>query len=281
MSEVCERELPRIRGVVHEAHTRAHLRIRQFEPVAPERVEWLEHVWSVHWDLPPGAVHVQRTVPFPAFNLVADRSRGCALFGCSSHSFDYRLAGKGQVIGFRLRPGAQGAFWPGEAAGLTDGLVPARDLAARGLAASLAALAEGEVGSAAISRVLGELMRAAHPLAGGARDAGRMVAHVAKTPGMLRVGDLAAHFAISERSLQRLFARHVGLSPKQVIDRFRIHQALGALQAGSAGSLSALALRLEYFDQAHFTNSFRRMTGFSPEEYSLQDAIPPADPRRV
>jgi AraC-like DNA-binding protein len=56
------------------------------------------------------------------------------------------------------------------------------------------------------------------------------------TPGT-RVGDVAASFALTPRTLQRIFARHVGASPKQVLQRLRRQRAVDQISEGSAPRL--------------------------------------------
>jgi AraC-like DNA-binding protein len=89
-----------------------------------------------------------------------------------------------------------------------------------------------------------------------------------------RVGaSLLTISGLNPRRLQRLFRKHVGASPKWVIQRYRLHKAIARVQAGIAFSWKALALELGYFDQVHFVRDFRHMVGMSPGEYekSLAD----------
>jgi transcriptional regulator GlxA family with amidase domain len=90
---------------------------------------------------------------------------------------------------------------------------------------------------------------------------------VESTPGLTQVEELAATAGISVRSLQQLFSEYVGVSPKWVIRRFRLHEAADRLAQGADIDLAALAQGLGYFDQAHFTSDFRRLVGKSPGRY--------------
>ena len=58
---------------------------------------------------------------------------------------------------------------------------------------------------------------------------------------------------------------YVGASSRWVIKRYRVYEAPASMeaQAGWAG----LAQDLGYFDQAHFTNDFKKFVGCSPGEY--------------
>jgi len=70
------------------------------------------------------------------------------------------------------------------------------------------------------------------------------------------------------RALQRLFSDYVGASPKWVINRYRLHEAIARVQAGHPVAWAALAQDLGYFDQAHFIADFRRLVGVTPAEYA-------------
>jgi AraC-like DNA-binding protein len=94
-----------------------------------------------------------------------------------------------------------------------------------------------------------------------------MLRAVESTPGLTQVAELAAHAHMSVRSLQQLFSEYVGVSPKWVIRRFRLHEAADRLAQGDEVDLAALAQGLGYFDQAHFTSDFRRLVGKSPGRY--------------
>jgi AraC-like DNA-binding protein len=80
------------------------------------------------------------------------------------------------------------------------------------------------------------------------------------------VAEIARRFAVAPRTLQRLFAAHVGASPKRVLQRFRHQRATDRLAAGdeAAPALARLAAELGYFDQAHFMRDFRAATGRLP-----------------
>ena len=103
-----------------------------------------------------------------------------------------------------------------------------------------------------------------------ADQAADIVATVAASPGIMRVGKLAADAGLSVRALQRLFAEYVGIGPKWVIRRYRLHEVTERLAAGTGTEIdwAALAAELGYADQAHFVRDFRAMFGESPTWYA-------------
>ena len=84
---------------------------------------------------------------------------------------------------------------------------------------------------------------------------------------LVRVARVEERCGISTRALQRLFQRYVGVSPKWVLARYRIHDAVTDLDAGYSGTLADLAARYGWFDQAHFTREFTDLVGVPPSAY--------------
>src|SRR5262249_38669662 len=84
-----------------------------------------------------------------------------------------------------------------------------------------------------------------------------IVEYVEGDPEVHRVGQVCDKFAITERTLQRLTARRIGLSPKWLIQRRRLHEAAERLAGTDRPDLARVAADLGYADQAHFGRDFR------------------------
>ncbi len=85
---------------------------------------------------------------------------------------------------------------------------------------------------------------------------------------MARVEHLAREFGIGARRLQRLFGDYVGVSPKWILQRYRLHEAAERIAAGGATDWAAMALDLGYSDQAHLIRDFKKLVGQPPGEYA-------------
>lgn len=85
---------------------------------------------------------------------------------------------------------------------------------------------------------------------------------------IVKVEDIVNRFSIPTRQLQLLFRQYVGISPKWIIQRFRLHEAVEKMNHGDIPDWSKLALDLGYYDQAHFIKDFKSIIGKSPEEYT-------------
>jgi AraC-like DNA-binding protein len=185
--------------------------------------------------------------------------------------FDIDLAARGRVIGLKFLPGGFGAVTGQDLSALRDRVVDLADVFGREPAGALVAAVLGtgdDVGRAALIESF-MLQR----LPGPDPDyelVVEIVAAMLADRGLVRVAEAAGQFAISVRSLQRLFRRYVGVGPKWVLSRYRLHDAVTAIDAGWAGDLAGLAASLGWFDQAHFGREFSALVGCPPAEYQAR-----------
>ncbi len=103
----------------------------------------------------------------------------------------------------------------------------------------------------------------------------QLVELVFEDPAILTVDQLAAKACMSVRSLQRLFKEYVGVPPKWVIRRYRLHELVERLHSGQTFDGAKLALDLGYADQAHLINDFRHFIGYTPTAYRKLVTISP------
>lgn len=97
--------------------------------------------------------------------------------------------------------------------------------------------------------------------------ANKMLSLVAERREIVNVIQLADALGLSVRSLQRLCAEYVGLSPLTVIRRYRLQEAAQRLRENPEISITQIAAELEYADHAHLTKDFRQVLGFTPSAY--------------
>ncbi len=268
------------RGLVDPAAARRGFELVRVPPV-PDLADLVERHWVVRWDLPPGETFTQVLVPHPVANVVAEES-GYAAHGTPTGLFERTLVGKGAVVGTKLRPGAFRVLLGHPDAVRPGAYVPASTFlgpAAVPTGATARALAEAgrdEDAARAVEPLLRE--RAARTrTARSARDLDRIGGALAALVGgrlgpAAGVTDLADVVGTSPRSLQRLFASYVGVSPKWVLQRHRVHLAADLLAVDPGRDLAALATAVGYYDQAHLGVDFARVTGSTPGAYARRCA---------
>ena len=94
---------------------------------------------------------------------------------------------------------------------------------------------------------------------------------------IVTVAGLAADLHVSQRTLQRLSATYVGLSPGMLIRRRRVQDGARRLREQPDLSLTDLAHELGYADHAHLTHDWRTVLGITPAGYR-RDTAPDGPP---
>jgi AraC-like DNA-binding protein len=81
------------------------------------------------------------------------------------------------------------------------------------------------------------------------------------------VQDFAAEIGLSTRQLHRQYQNRFGISPKTYFSILRFIHAKNLLSTCLDMELSEIALKSNYYDQAHFIKEFKRFSGFTPSVY--------------
>ena len=90
---------------------------------------------------------------------------------------------------------------------------------------------------------------------------------IRKSAGLIAISELEERTGYSRRYLEMLFKNHVGITPKTLAGIVRF-QKLYRKWAGAEPYESIIEEIYEsYYDQAHFTKEFKRMTGFAPRQF--------------
>ncbi|MFI1004056.1 DUF6597 domain-containing transcriptional factor [Streptomyces galbus] len=274
------------RGIVDAAELFARVRFRRREPAEALR-PYLEHYWLIDWDLPqPYTSHV---VPHPSVNIVFQRFEGRAPFaevsGVGLELFTQQLQGRGRVCGIQFRPGGFRPFFPDRPVSDWTGLrvrfpeapagpvtqatptTPALHLTQtpQDRVAAVLDPPEEDARVAALDAFLLSLDPRPDPQADLAMS---LVERIRTDRGIRRVADFARSESLSVRLLQRLFSAYVGVGPKWVILRYRIHEALERAETERAVDWAALAADLGYADQAHLVRDFTATVGVPPTAYA-------------
>jgi AraC-like DNA-binding protein len=72
---------------------------------------------------------------------------------------------------------------------------------------------------------------------------------------------------LSERSLERYFKQHIGVSPKLYARINRFQSAMENIRQTQFDKLTNIAYQNDYFDQSHFIREFKEFAGTSPKHY--------------
>ena len=249
---------PDHRGILNPDAGFEHFRLDRRDP-AVDLTPFVERHWVVEWDLRGREPYTAEVLPHPSFHLVVE-DEGTFLYGVGADRFQRRLEGSGRAVGVKFLPGGCQPFLGAPAWTMTNRSVPA----GQAFGAEVPVHADADAQITATEAFLRERLPAPDP---NVAFIGEAIATMVAQPS-LTVEDLASRHGVSMRKLQRVFRRYVGVSPKWVLQRFRLHEAAERVDALGATDAAATAFELGYFDQAHFINDFRAGIGRSPGRYA-------------
>lgn len=232
----------------------------------------IDHHWIVSWDLRGRDAYRSEVMAHPAVHLVFEPHRA-AVFGVPRRRYVRTLADQGWAVGTKFLPGGFAAFTDRPVRELTDQVVALGAVfGAEGetLEREAGARPEPEEKLALLHRFLrARLPESPDPNAALVQA---VVADMRAAEPGARVGEIAERHHVSTRTLQRLFGDYVGVSPKWVLQRYRLHEAIEQLAGREGIDWTRFALDLGYFDHAHFIRDFRAVVGRLPSQYAAEAA---------
>ena len=237
----------------------------------------LQRFWIPIWSVPPGREAPQKVLQYPVCLIVisADYAR---FYGVTSGLSTTTLTGDGWAVGLMCAPAAGFLIAKEPVAAYTDRFVDATDvlgadgerLVDRVRAAMLPDPGTTDAHRAAME-AYGDALRRFLPVDPEGELVNRLVAFVEMRGDVTRVAQVCDEFHLSERALQRLVHRRLGLTPKWLIQRRRLQEAAERLRSHST-TLGELASVLGYADQPHFIRDFSRITSMTPGEFAALHA---------
>ena len=264
----------RAHGVLRPGETAQVAGLRRDHHVAPELQPFVERYWSVHWDLTGRVPFRSEVLSHPSVNVSVESGTdprfghelpAVLVHGVVTRRFVVDLVGAGRVTAVKFHPGGFSAF---------TGARPVRNGVTL-LGAELGVAADAllrdvlaEDDDEGRARVLDAALAPHAPAPPAAYlELLDLLEGMAADRGLVRVDQVARVAGMSIRSVQRLFASYVGVSPKAVLARYRLQDAAAAIDAGEVDDLASLATSLGWFDHAHFSRDFRAVVGMPPSAY--------------
>ena len=83
----------------------------------------------------------------------------------------------------------------------------------------------------------------------------------------ISIKEICQQHNISRKHLNFLFGEYLGISPKMLSSLNRFQSILYTISRSMPEKLTSIAYELDFFDQAHFNNNFKRFTGLKPNDY--------------
>ncbi|MDF0532212.1 helix-turn-helix domain-containing protein [Tsukamurella sp. 8F] len=262
---------PPAAGILRPENAGALFELRTAPP--PARLgRYVDLFWSVHWSLRAPQQQPSQVISYPVVHVTAETGPDRyghempaeLVHGVVTRRFDITLSESGYCYGIRFSPGGFTAITGRPAHPLTD-RVERLD------APELAAVHEDPSPGAALEHLVAAVDSLHTTDDDGPLDMVATLERDIRENAVTTVADAAARHGLSERTVQRLLRTHVGVGARWMIRRCRLHDALTELHENGDVRLADLAVRLGWYDQAHFTRDFTTAVGISPHAYVARD----------
>ncbi len=242
---------------------------------SPDLTDLVRRFWVPTWSVPPGTSAPQRVLQYPVCLIVVtgDYSR---FYGPTSGLSETELTGDGWAIGTMLAPAAGSVITGGPVAEWTDrhdDLSVVAGSRGRALTEDIRTLMAADPHDPSAQHEATDLVEAwIRPLLPADDDGmliNAIVEFVENDSTVTSVTQICDRFHVTERTLQRLTQRRLGLTPKWLIQRRRLHEAAERLR-GPDTTLAMIAAELGYADEAHLVRDFRTVTGMTPGQFAAR-----------
>jgi AraC-like DNA-binding protein len=97
-----------------------------------------------------------------------------------------------------------------------------------------------------------------------------------KNQSPVSIEAVCREYNVSRKHLNYLFKEYLGISPKMLSSLNRFQKMLQAIGRSGRDKLTNIAYELDFFDQAHFNNNFKKFTGLKPNEYARNLELTPS-----
>lgn len=256
----------RYKGILDPIQATTCFQLRQYLP-SPELAPFIEHHWTIRWDLRGQSSYVFKFMPHSSINFSITTHRAW-IIGLTDGVYAYEMKGTGSYVGTIFKPGGFYTFWKKNLSTITGReieatkIFPEADVAFR---YSLLGLESDETMIANVELLL--LSRKPH--VDPNLELVTSIFKAIKTDKYLRtVGEIVEQFAISERSLQYIFKKYVGIGLKSMLTRNRLMDAAELAAQIEEPDWASVAADLGYSHQSHFINDFKKLVGKAPEQYA-------------
>lgn len=173
------------------------------------------------------------------------------IFGQKTRSVEYIFEENSQIYGCKLAPTALNHLFGISAHEITDSFVNL-DLILPGMDRIKEHL------------ILGELSPELHIQEEKTPIIDLLLDYIHQTKGLASIQELSTQFNIGYKKMERLFKKHVGITPKLYARIIRFNQTLKLREEKK--TLTSLAYESGFFDQNHFIKEIKRFTQKAPSE---------------
>lgn len=178
--------------------------------------------------------------------------------------------GASGMVGIKFKPATLAHLFGLEMSDYTDQVVPLNSVAGKALTGITQQLLD-PISSDEMSKLIDqELSLLITPGNNEILKVDNCLSLIFSRKGNVEVAELCDGISVTERQLQRLFNRYVGLAPKFYCRVVRFSHIFGLMEQHDS-SWVEIALESGYYDQSHFIRNFKAFTGEDPSAYLFEE----------
>lgn len=260
------RMLEKSKGILNEKVSAQNFHLARYLP-SPDLSFFIEHYWTIHWDLRGQTPYLSQNLPQPNVNISFEPG-GARVVGVINSKFTYLVEGKGHVFGIKFRNGGFYPFVKTPITKFTDASIPFVEVFGEKYQPLVDKMRSLEDDEDALECAEDFLCSCLPNRDDNVTLISDVIEQIINDRTITKVDDIVERMKINKRTLQRLFSLYVGTTPKWVIKRYRLVEAAEQLGNGEETDYAKMALELGYFDQAHFIKDFKALVGKTPIEYA-------------
>ena len=243
---------------------------------------YIKRYWAIDNTLEKGETCIQRIIPTGLTELLmyftprpkiltGDKrlSDNVALYGHQNDFYDMELAGNLSVFSIVFQPQGLMQFFKFPLHEICNQNVPLKHLigqAGRDLEEKMGEAATFHQRVSIAETYLWDLLRSNFSDF-EFRRVHHIVELIKRTTGNISIYQMASEACLSRKQFERVFSEHIGISPKQYLKIIRFQFAIFQKQRNANLNMTELSCDSGYFDQSHFINDFKLLSGLTPRQF--------------
>lgn len=205
----------------------------------------------------------------------AEKITGSVLFGQRTKTLRLDQPGDVSMIGIRLHPGKEFAFARKPASSFVDRTLELKEL----LGAVVNEFEEAAKSTTddatkikSTEALLLNYLTSCIDESGDTMD--RFMQIIYKAKGVMTIAALLDQTGSTYKQCERLFKKHVGLTPKTYLRIVRFYHTFTQIRASEKVNWTDLLRKYNYYDQSHFIKDYHHFTGVSPgAQLAMKDTL--------
>ena len=211
---------------------------------------------------------IAKGAPSIVFHSTGSNNNSLVLYGQNIKPFNFYATNHLTIIAYFLHPHILKSFFGFDASEITDMSIdlshyrPAKDI---NLNEQLANTPDLNLRLQLINQYILKLAELSR------YDINNIISYsvgaIQKNKGLVSLRNIQQQLSMTERTFQRLFDSHIGISPKTYCRICQFNAAFQQLESGKFSKLADIAYQNGYADQSHLVRAFKNFANYSPSEY--------------